>query len=81
MLYQLIGDQWLRAGNLVDMGPGGERFGIIQSIVKENYQLPDKCVVGGSIKCNHRPVHLFLIRGCSNSQKNNPTGYVWSFAS
>jgi hypothetical protein len=81
MLYQLAGEQHLRVGNLVDMGPGGERFGIIQSIIKENYQLPDKCVVVGSIKFNHRPVHLFLIRGCPNSQKNPPAGYAWSVAS
>jgi hypothetical protein len=81
MLYQLIGNQFLRPGNLVDMGPGGERFGIIQSIVKENYQLPDKCAVTGSIRFINRPVHLFLIRGCSNSQNNPPAGYVWSFTS
>lgn len=80
-LYQLIGKLNLTPGTVVDMGPGGHRYGVIQSIVKENYQLPDKCVVTGQIKFYQQPVHLYMIRGMEKAPINKPCNYVWSWTS
>ncbi len=79
MLYQLPGQQHLKVGNLVNIGPGGHRFGIVQSVIKENYQMSDKCVVSGTGRFNSQPVHLFLIRGCANQENRPVAGYAWAF--
>ena len=79
-LYQLPGRKNLKRGDLVDMGPGNERYGIIQGVIKEDYSLPNPCVVSGSIKYFPKPLSLYLISGTPNKMKNPPVGYVWSFS-
>lgn len=79
-LYQLIGPKNLKPGQTVDMGPGGHRYGRIQAVVKEDYVLPNPCMVTGQVKFFQQPVNLYLIRGIDNPQKTLiPVGYVWGF--
>jgi len=80
MLYQLVGGKYLKVGNRVDMGPVGDRWGIIQKVLEEDYKLPNPCVMSGTNKFYTQPLNLFLIRG----GPYNPEGHlllpVWGFA-
>ena len=80
-LYQLIGSPALSIGNLVDMGPGGHRYGIIQSIVKKDYVLPNPCMVTGAIEFYPQPVNLYLIRGIDSLGNKIVMGHVWGWTS
>ena len=80
-LYQLIGGKHLKVGYLVDMGPGGHRYGIIQSIIKTDYPLPNPCMVTGSIKFYQQPVNLYLIRGIESLGNKIVMGHVWGWTS
>ncbi len=75
-LYQLVGNKSLTRGQVVDMGNGGHRYGIIQSVVKEDYKLPDKCMVSGAIKFYMQPLNLYMIRGMDKTPESIH-GYVW----
>lgn len=81
MLYQLIGPKYLQVGNRVDMGPIGERWGVIVKVVEEDFKLPNPCMVTGQTKFWQQPVNLFLIRGGYDNPQNEPRQSVWGFNS
>lgn len=80
-LYQLVGPKYLAAGNKVDMGPVGDRWGIIVKVQQEDYKLPNPCVVTGQTPFHPQPVNLFLIRGGDFNSRNDPLPTVWGFQS
>ncbi len=77
-LYQLVGSQSLTKGTVVDMGPGGQRLGIIVSIVEKDYKLPNPCMTQGAIKFYMQPLNLYMIRGIDYTP-DIIGGYVWGW--
>jgi len=61
------------------MGSGGHRYGIIQAVIKEDYKLPNPCMVTGPIKFHMQTVNLYSIRGLDSKPTRVPDGYVWGW--
>lgn len=72
MIYQLIGPKYLKPGQYVDMGYPGERWGVIASVIQEDYALPNPCMVTGTRKFTPQPVTLFSIHGCAQRHEVDP---------
>jgi hypothetical protein len=83
-LYQLAGPKYLRVGDYVNIGPGGyDQWGVIRAVVKEDYKLPNPCMVEGARKFIMQPLNLFLIRGIPRREMvdENAVPCVYSFTS
>ncbi len=77
-IYQLVGVPGMQLGTVVDMGDGGHRYGIIASVVKEDYKLPNPCVVTGAIKFINQKVNLYSIHSI-DYKPSYVGGYVFGW--